>query len=116
MEWMRRADLAVMNMRKTREMIVIHCQYHLPRNIYQEKIDRINAQYEIIKTFVGINFIFDNQVLDKIHQLMQFDKSINDVCDQSAPSDDAWYKYAVEIDNLMGNSITNDKLKLIALK
>lgn len=112
MEWMRRADEAIMNMRKTRELIVIGCDYNLPRNRMAEDISRFNARYNVANTFTGIRFIFNNDVENKSQQLVKFDENVKDVCSKSAPEDNIWREYVIQINNLMEKSVQDEQNKL----
>jgi predicted RND superfamily exporter protein len=109
---MRRADLAVMDMRKTREMIVIGCKYHVHRNKYEEELRRFIVRDNVVRAFDGVDYVFNNRVRQKVRQLITFDENIDDVCSHSSPSDLTWLNYASIIKELMGKSILLDENKL----
>lgn len=116
MEWMRKANSAVMEMREIHETIIRKCLYHNPRNLYKENIARMNAEFDVARAFDGIRFIFDNNIQERFNQLNKFDESITDVCAKNTPTDDVWRKYQFELNNLMGESIDADKQELNKFK
>ena len=115
MEWMRRANIAVMNLRELHEDIIAKCIYHKQRNQYAEYIARTNERMNVGKTYDRIRFIFNNINQEKFADFTNFDESITDVCAKEAPSDDRWRQYQYDLNNLMGQSIQQDKDDLMKL-
>lgn len=114
--WMRKTDQAMIDLRKTHEYIVLHCKYDTPLSKYQQALLRSNAQFELNKSFTGIEFIFDENIHQKFHGFINFDRTIPDVCAPNAPTDDTYLQYAHELINLMGQSIQKDKNALDELQ
>lgn len=110
-ETMKIADNALMNARELQEKLIMNCQYDRSLGNYKEKLQRLQARYEIIKAFTGINFIFNLDVLNRVRDLVAFDNQINNVC--ALPQiDKIWYQYSMNIDEAMGSSINIDKANL----
>lgn len=112
MEWMRRTNNAIKDMRKTRALIIIGCKYQRPISMYNQEVERFLVRDQVARNFDGVMFIFNNSVQKKVSDLINFDESINNVCSTNAPSDDQWHKYENEISILMENSITQDEQTL----
>lgn len=116
MEWMKITNLAIKDMRKTRELTVLACRYHHSPTSYQQSVSRFNVRYEVAKSFDGIRFIFNSEIQNKFIELTAFDESVDDVCSPKAPSDEKWHKLASAVDELMENSIEVDQVNLEKLR
>ncbi len=103
---------AIIQMRKTREYIVLRCQFGMPYTAYEQNRLRFEASYNTVKVITGTNRIFNQEVYEKLRQLVEFDKSVADVCAANAPSDEKWENYLHQIDSLIGKSIEEDQVKL----
>lgn len=115
-DWMRRNDDAVIDIRATRYFITLRCNYQHPFTPEEQETLRFNARYKAAKTFTGSNFVFNDAVVTKFKELVKFDESVRDVCDPTSPGDEEWWKYLQEINALMGESIQADEDKLSKLK
>lgn len=112
MRWMQKINGAVINMRKVRYHITLQCKYNKPISAYEQKVKRFNARYKLVLLATGNQFIFNKNLNMKIHQLVAFDESVKNVCLKNAPKDNQWQKYSIEINNIMGDSIKKEQIKL----
>lgn len=112
-EWVQKIDSAVTNMRYTRYVVVLQCKFHRPLRLYDQSLRRFDALNKVVTATAGVSYIFNEKVKDNIVELNHFDESVKDVCAPGAPDDQEWYKRAYEINKLMGESIQQDKEKLI---
>jgi len=114
-EWMKKMNSSVINMRKVRYHILLRCKHGHPDSLEKQELLRLNAALDVIHAFTGSQFIFNDAVQKKVDQLIKFDRSVKNVCAKGAPKDDKWRAYLIEIDNLMGQSIKEDQETLMEL-
>ncbi len=110
--WMREADQAMIELRKTREFIVLNCKYHHPFSLYDQTLLRSRARFDLNKAFTGIDFVFNEQVHDQFHKYIEFDENIPDVCAPNTPNDAVYLKASHNLISLMGKSIQQDEENL----
>lgn len=106
--WMRNVDESVTDLRKTRQNIILRCKYDKPLSLYEQQLLRSNARFDVNKAFTGVEYIFDQQVHQKLHDFLSFDESIKDVCASDAPTDAEYIDHLHQFTNLMGASILQD--------
>ncbi len=112
MEWMKNTNSAIKNMRKTRELIILDCQFNHTPSQYEQEKERFIARDDVARSFDGIKFIFDDNVQQAFLKLTSFDENIRDVCAKNAPSDMQWHTYEDNLNSLMEKSIYGDNLAL----
>lgn len=108
-QWMRKLDSAVINLRIVRDHIVLQCKYNQPISAYRQELLRDNARFVIINAFTGSNFVFNDALYQQAPALIAFDESVKDVCAANAPHDIKWREHLIAINNIMGQSIRKDQ-------
>lgn len=111
-EWQIKLNNAMVSLKETRAFIVLDCQNKHNLSNYEQQKLRLTARFKGIKAFIGSDNIFDQTVLNKLRDFINFDGNVTDVCSQDAPSELAWRQYLIDINNLTGESIKKDEDKL----
>lgn len=115
--WMNRGIDAIMDMRTTRELIVINCRYHIPFTPQNQAKLRVLAEYKVIRAFSNSKPIFKSEeLISAVRALNKFEESVPDVCAKNAPKDQAWLDHLRKITKIMEKSIAIDEKKLLQLK
>lgn len=112
---MRKSSDAIMDLRLTREHIILKCKTNQPLTFHEQQQLRLNARDKVAREFTGTRFLFGEKLQEKSIELVVFDEGVIDVCSPNNPKQDKWHQYHTDIINLMGKSIQADEKKLEAL-
>lgn len=114
-EWLKKIDAAIINLRKLRYRIILQCKYNKPISAYQQALLRENARWVVANTLSGSKFVFNDALEQKVSELNAFDESVKNLCGKNAPKDIKWREYLIAIDNIMGQTIRKDQDRLYNL-
>lgn len=81
----------------------------------QQNFLRMQARQKFLAASSGSAVIFDSNTLNDIKTFFQFDRSIADVCSQSAPDDSKWLQLQTKISDDFKTSIDADKAEIAQL-
>lgn len=114
-EWAIKVNKGIMEVRRTNHLIRLECEHGRALTSYDQKKRRFLAIDRLVKASVGLDEVYDQDILKKIGKFTDFDQSIIDVCANAAPSDDEWRKQQRDINKLMHASIQKDRQSLLDL-
>ena len=111
-QWMEKINSSIINMRTIRYNIVLGCKNKKPISSFKQNLLRSNARFNVILSSTGNQYVFNDALNTKIHDLLVFDENVVDVCSKSAPGDAKWRQYLQEINDIMGDSIRDEQNRL----
>lgn len=114
-EWAKRVTEAIIDLRKTRNMIRLDCKYGRKPTIFEQSKMREEARFKLIMATAGVQEIFDNDIRTGLLELIEFDDSILDVCEKNAPSGKHWRQFQLKVGELMKESLTKNREELTKL-
>ncbi|USN51164.1 MAG: hypothetical protein H6731_01770 [Myxococcales bacterium] len=113
--WVQKIDIAIMELRKTTELIKQSCRSKKPISMEEQKKERTLARIEFIKSFSGILQYFDKEVLNLCLQITSMEESVPDICVENVLQDNKFQALMVEVNKKMESSIEIDQAELANL-
>lgn len=111
-EWQIKLNDSMVSLKENVEMIMLKCKYQIPISEYEKNEERLKSRYKVIEAFTGSQHVFGDKILDKYRDLINFDESVKNLCAPNAPTELEWRKYIIDINNLIAESISQDKKEL----
>lgn len=114
-EWSKRVTEAMIDLRQTRNMIRIDCEHGRAPSEYDQAQVREKAVFKLVTAIAGVQEIFDEKIRNKLMDMIEFDRTVKNVCTKDAPSGTAWRQHQLAVGELMKDSIRDEREELAKL-
>ncbi|MFW9928920.1 MAG: hypothetical protein ACFFD1_05990, partial [Candidatus Thorarchaeota archaeon] len=108
--WTSSVSERIMQMRRTNDLIRLKCKFGNPLPPYEQAELRLNQRYNLLETAVVRSHytFYSLESHDAIRNIIALENSINDVCNEEAPTDAKYQEQMVRFRELMVGSIEHD--------
>lgn len=118
-DWYIKISNATVSMRSVNEKISSFCKMkdnysaeEYTKTILNLYAKREDAKVALVQSYSGTQFIFNNNVFNKIKDFVSLNEKYSDLCISSAPNSDFWREKENKIDALMTQSIDESQEQL----
>jgi len=107
---------AIGNMRQVNYEILLRCKYNHPYTQEEQNLLRFTVGEKVIDAFALFPYVFNDEALNKVKELVLFDSGIADICEYKGNYDVQVRNYKTEIFDLGNKLIKKDEEEIRNLK